>query len=259
MQQQRALVVVHVVLHGNRLAVRDNLQLQLLDVLVHRLLQRRQTALDVIDEDLIQFIRQIGSAAHVRYLTIRGVRFEEQLLRRLRRADRLLVDDILLRPIHHPNVAQLQRDNIAAQHRQCIGAGVHQINLGDHAQGAYAGWIHLFRQLNRVRRRQVRSGRRHCQDQTVLLRDERADQFTNATLDVGRLILDGHSRHSRQVDQGQSEHCRRVNLEIDWIVRNRFVGCHALRLFLNLAANLVKIIVTFSASVQELAPRVLRL
>ena len=63
----------------------------------------------------------------------------------------LLRVDILLTAVHHADEAELERVDAAGEDVDGVGAGVHEVKLGEDADGASALRIDGARELERVR------------------------------------------------------------------------------------------------------------
>jgi hypothetical protein len=167
----------------------------------------------------------------------------------------LFILDIQLAAIDHTNYSQLDRYDTSAQDIVGIRAVVHQVELGDDGESAAALGIGVARQLQRLRRREVRVGRGHGQDDRVRVVCVVEDHLADLLLDVDRLIAHGHLGQAGQVDQCECDHAWRVDLEHDGLLRDALVlACHAVGLGLDLRANLVKVGEDLVLEVQKDAP-----
>jgi hypothetical protein len=86
----------------------------------------------------------------VMYLRVRGMMPEEFILRRARLADASSLRDVLLAPVHDADVPQPQRHDLVAEIRARVRAAVHDVELGDDADGAFAVGVDGARQRERV-------------------------------------------------------------------------------------------------------------
>jgi hypothetical protein len=71
----------------------------------------------------------------------------------------LVALDILLGAVHHTNEAKFQRVHSAGQNVESIGAVVHQVELGEDADGPPAERIHMSGKLQSLRVDEIDIGR----------------------------------------------------------------------------------------------------
>mmetsp|Transcript_160689 Transcript_160689/g.390342 ORF Transcript_160689/g.390342 Transcript_160689/m.390342 type:complete len:229 (-) Transcript_160689:13-699(-) len=141
------------------------------------------------------------------------------------------------------------------QNIERIGARVHQIHLGEHANCAGALRIDLERHLERIRVGDVSVRRSHGKDHRRGVRDVLAAHRTNLCLDICGLISHRHLGDARQVNHRQVQHMGRVDLQVDGLLRDALVAPgRALRLALDLRADFGKISKARSRQVREFAP-----
>jgi hypothetical protein len=217
--------------------------------------QRRQKRVDVLQQQLLQRARQMRNAAARRDRFVHRVRLEVGLLVAERGAHRLVVDDVLLRAIDDANIAELERNHLTGEHRECIGAGVHDVELGDDAERALAGRIDIARQLERVRVGEIGVAGSDGENDGVVRTNEVEHHVANLHLDVGRLIADRHTRDARQVDKSQIDHFGRVHFEIDGRGRDALVGAgEAVGFALNFTTNFRKVSESNIGFVKKFAP-----
>ena len=112
-----------------------------------------------------------------------------------------------------------------------VGAGVHQVDLRQHADGAVALRVVLLDELEGGVGLQVHPRGAHHQDDRALLLDVPADHPLDLRLDVARLPLVGERRHREagQIDEGEVRHVRRVDSEEDRLVRHALLRAGARR------------------------------
>ena len=168
--------------------------------------QSGQRFADVIGELLIERLLQVGSAHAVGHVSIGRMGEEELTLGHEGGLDVLAAVDVLLRTIDDADVAATQRQQAVLEDFARVRAVVHEIELGDDADGAHARRIDLARQLERVRVGQVGVCRRHGQYETIVARHKLQYHALDLLLDVDRLVADRHLGDARQVDQRQVEH-----------------------------------------------------
>ena len=123
-----------------------------------------------------------------------------------RERDGPLVLDVALAAVDDRHVAQAQRDDAAGQNIHDVRPFVHQVHLGQHADGPLALRIDLARQLQAVRVGQVRVGGRDGQDDGVGLHDLLQHHVLDLPLDVFRLVAHGHFRQAGKIDEGEGQH-----------------------------------------------------
>ena len=70
-------------------------------------------------------------------------------------------------------------------------------------------------EFQRLRCRYVSVCGRHCQDDTVRVADVLHAHVSDQLLDVLRLVPDRDLRDAGEVDQGQGQHVRRVDTQVD--------------------------------------------
>ena len=110
-----------------------------------------------------------------------------------------------------------------------VGAGVHQVDLCEHAHGALARGVDLLDELHRGICLEIGSRRADEQDDRALLLDEGGDHASDLRLDVVWLALVGERRHRQagQVDERQVGHIRRVDAQEDGLVRYALLAARA--------------------------------
>ena len=80
--------------------------------------------------------------------------------------------DVLLTAINDSDVASPEWQRLIFQNISSVGAVVHEVEFGDDADGSRRPRVHFLRQLERVRVGQIRIGRRHGQNQAIVLGDK---------------------------------------------------------------------------------------
>ena len=80
---------------------------------------------------------------------------------------------------------------LAREDIHCVGALVHQVQLGAHADGAVSLRIHLLSYLERVRVGNVHIGGRNSENNDVRVFDELHDKLADLYFDVLWLPLNG--------------------------------------------------------------------
>ena len=170
-------------------------------------------------------------------------------------ADRPALRDVLLAPVHHTDVSEPQRDNFASDARDGVGAAVHDVELGDDADGPFAHGIHELGQCECVGVGEVGVGGGDGEDEARFAFDVGEDHVSDAFLDVGWLVPDWDARDAREVHQGHGEDVRGANLEADLLVRDAFVVAGApVGFALDLFADGFKLGEDLVWAVEELAP-----
>ena len=134
--------------------------------------------------------------------------------------DRLVGVDVLLAAVDDADEAEAQRVRAAGQNVECVGAAVHEVELGQHADRARSVGVDLVRELDGVRRGNVLVGRLHGEDDGVLLLDERQHHVAYLRLDVARLVAHRHTRDAGRVDQRERQHVGRVDAQDDRVGRH---------------------------------------
>ncbi|KAG5830427.1 hypothetical protein ANANG_G00310500, partial [Anguilla anguilla] len=90
--------------------------------------------------------------------------------------------------VDHAHEAQLDGDDPARQHVHGVRPGVHQVQLGDHGQGALTVGVHFPGQLERLGGGHVGVGGRDGQDDAVGVADVFQDELPDLDLDVFGLV-----------------------------------------------------------------------
>ena len=143
----------------------------------------------MLQQQRVQLLAQEARAVHRGHRGVEapqeGVLVAPLLLHRLPRVD------VALAAVDDADVAEAQRDELVGENRGGVGAGVHQIQLGDHADRAQPLRIHLARQLDGVAVRQVGVRCCHRHDDAVRLPDELQHHAPDDHLDVLRLVAHG--------------------------------------------------------------------
>lgn len=116
---------------------------------------------------MIQGSGQILSTASMGKVSVCRMSSKELFLLSQRIFHRITGIDILLAPVDDADETQLQRVGAASQNVQGIGPGIHQIQLGEHADGPKSSRIDGTRQLQRIRVRNVDVCGRNRQDDAV--------------------------------------------------------------------------------------------
>jgi len=115
--------------------------------------------------------------------------------------------------------------------------------------------VDLTSQLERVRVRDIGVGSGDGQDDGGGLGDVGADHGTNLLLDIGRLVADGYTRHTREIDERQIEHVGREDTQTNRLRRHSLVAASgAVGLGIDLLADAVKVVEALVGLVQELSP-----
>ena len=133
---------------------------------------------------------------------------KELLLRLKRRADLFALVNVPLTTVDNGHVTQTQRDDPPRQDIHHVRPLVHQIDLGEHAHSPRTIRVDLSRQLQAIRVCQVRIGRSDSKNDTCWFRNVLDQHFLNLPFDVARLVTDGHSRDTRQIDKRKRQHIR---------------------------------------------------
>lgn len=103
---------------------------------------------------------------------------------------RFVALNILLRSVDHTNKPKLQRVDPSGEDFQSIGAMIHQIKFGQHANGSFPLGIDLAGKLESLGVHKVDIGRGDCQDNTVRFGNILADQIFCLFLNICRLVAD---------------------------------------------------------------------
>lgn len=168
--------------------------------------------------------------------------------------DVLLIHDVLLRAIHYTDDAQLDGNDPTAQDIDGISTSVHEIQLGDHCQGAPAIGIHVLGQLKRLTSGHVRIGGRHSQNDRVGVLNILENQVFDLGLDILRLIAHRHLGDAGQIHQRQVDHVCGEYLQVNRLRTDALVGAGGtFRFVLDLVADLIEVRETL-LGVEEAAP-----
>lgn len=156
----------------------------------------------MIGKLLVESLLQIWCAHLVSHMSVGLMTKEKLAFASHCKGDVLSSFDILLRAIHHANVASSQRQQLIFENVTRICSLIHQIQLSDDTDRADSLWVDLLRQLQSVRVCQIRVGGCDGENQTCFLLDELENHLLDLVLNVNRLIADGDFRETRQIDEG---------------------------------------------------------
>lgn len=172
---------------------------------------------------------ELGTAA-MGDVAVAGVITEKVNLGEKLLAHGLVRVDVLLRAIYDADEAELEGVHATGEDVQRVGAGVHEVELGEHANRAPSLRVDVARELERVRVGEVHVGRadgedhagrrtgqhfnflRQKRDEPVGLGDVVKHEISDLTLNIGGLIPDRDLGEAGKVDQREIEHFRRVDL-----------------------------------------------
>ena len=234
-------------------------RLELLRILLQRArdagLDVGQGLLDVHHQDEVELSGQIGRAAVGALVPIGLVVLEKVLFGLEGRVDGLLVVNVPLSAVDDRDIAETERDDAPSQDVDHIGALVHQIHLGEDADGALALGVHLSGQLQAVRVGEIDVGGGDGQDDGVGLLDVLEDHVSDLALDIAGLVANGHAGQAGKIDEGEVEDVWGVDAQVDG---GRGDACVPANLGLGLPAdlipNLVEVKELLAWDVEELAP-----
>mmetsp|Transcript_22946 Transcript_22946/g.33278 ORF Transcript_22946/g.33278 Transcript_22946/m.33278 type:complete len:228 (-) Transcript_22946:605-1288(-) len=184
-QQAAALAPVHGV-HG--VPQRAHLLGHLHGHLGDLLLDFRQRVSDVVHQHGVQGFGQGRGGAPVEEVLVSGVLLEEPPLPHQALLHVHVAFNVPLPAVHHGHVPAPERDHPVLQHVRGVGPRVHEVQLGQHANGPVSLRIHLPGQLEGIGVRQVGVGRCDCQDNTLGVGNELQAQLPDLVLDVQRLV-----------------------------------------------------------------------
>lgn len=139
----------------------------------------------------IQRPRQVLGATATRNVTVGRVVSEEVGLGLESLVHWLVPLDVLLRPVYHTNEAQLEGVHTAGEYVQCVCAMVHEVDLGEDADGPSPERVDMSCELEGFRVDDVDVRRGDGEDDAVRFRDVLRDEISGLLLDVGRLVADG--------------------------------------------------------------------
>lgn len=200
-----------------------------------------QRAADVLHQQRVEPVAEVLRAHAVAPVGVVGL--EEPALVLPLQMHVLARVDVLLAAVDHAHVAQLQRDHVPVEDVAGVRALVHDVHLGDHADGALAGGIVLLRQLDRIAQGEVGVRGRDGHDDAGRLADVPNHHVAQDLLDVPRLIADRIARDAGEVDESQVYHVWRIDLEVDGLVGHADARSgFALSLAYDFVADFVKII-----------------
>mmetsp|Transcript_65494 Transcript_65494/g.109896 ORF Transcript_65494/g.109896 Transcript_65494/m.109896 type:complete len:722 (+) Transcript_65494:87-2252(+) len=187
-------------------------------------LQLRQDLADVLEQDGVQHLPEVRRAHAAGDAAVLGVAGDELLLGLQGATDVLFLKDVLLPAVDHADVPALQGHHFAHQDVHRVRALVHQVQLREDADGPVARRVDFAGDGQGVGVGQVVVGGGHGEDDAVLLRDVLHDEVADLHVHVRGLVPDRDLRDARQVDEGQVEHVRRVDLELDRLAGDRLPG-----------------------------------
>lgn len=117
---------------------------------------------------MVQCLGQEFCAAAMGDIAVDRVGPEEVVLLLARFVHRQVLHNILLAPVYDTDKAEFEWIRPTSEHVECVGAGVHEIELGQYAQSTQAARVDRASELERIRVGQVDVGRRDCQDDTAM-------------------------------------------------------------------------------------------
>lgn len=170
----------------------------------------------------------------MRDVPVNWVVLEEVLLLATSIVQRQVQVDVLLGSVDHTDEAQLERVGATSEHIQCVGASVHEVQLGEDTERAETPGVNGTRKLKGIRVGQVNVGGRDGKDNAVWrqhkvtrryeakggglrvgLGDVVEYKVLNLPLNVGGLIANRNLGQTGQVDEREVQDTRSVDLEVD--------------------------------------------
>mmetsp|Transcript_831 Transcript_831/g.5187 ORF Transcript_831/g.5187 Transcript_831/m.5187 type:complete len:200 (-) Transcript_831:465-1064(-) len=199
---------------------------------------------------MVQHHGEPWSAANLRNIVVHTICAEELFLLKQCVTDSLGLVDVILRSVHHSNVAQAQRVHFSCEILLCICALVHNIKFCDHTDGSVTIWIHTPRKVKRIAVGKVRICWGYCKDDASGALDITVYHIFDHLLNVVRLISHWHFGDTRKIHQGHGEYILAVDFEPDLFFRDSFVVSHFSICFgLNLIADGAEFIELLSGQV----------
>jgi hypothetical protein len=101
----------------------------------------RQLVPDMIQQHLVQGLGQMLGAVPMGYIPIRGMTLEEIGFGLERVSHGFFRVDVLLAPVDEADETEFERVDASGEDVERVGAGVHEIEFGEDADGASALWI----------------------------------------------------------------------------------------------------------------------
>eukprot|EP00958_Prasinococcus_capsulatus_P010457 scaffold1023_cov292-Prasinococcus_capsulatus_cf.AAC.1 len=243
-----------------RLSHARDLLLELLGLRVHQVGDHGHLLLDHRQEMVAQRLGQEGRAHAEGDVLVLGVGFEVLLLLATCRDHVHVPVEILLRAVDDAHEREARLVGVAHEDLPGVGALVHQVKLGEHAEGSLPRGVHLLGEAQAVAVGQVRIGRRHRQHDAVGLADVLLHHILDLVHDGLRLPLGGDLGQARQVHQRQVHHVRRIDGQVDGHRRHIAALAHgAVRLCLDLLAHVLEVAQLAPLEVAELAVLVVAL
>lgn len=225
---------------------------------------------------VVELACEEGRAAELGLGLVRRVVLEERPFGFESRRDGLGVVDITLAAVDDWDVAKTQRNDTSSENIYDVcslvpGAMsistvqytgekgyIHQVDLGEYTDRPQTLRVDFTRHLQTVRVGEILVGSGNGENDTTRLGDILHEHIADLLLDVLRLVSNGNLRQAGQIDEGECEHVRRVNAQVDRQGRD---ACVAARLGFGIAhdlvANLVEVVELLAGEMEELAPFVL--
>lgn len=105
----------------------------------------------------------------MREVAVDRVVLEEILLFPPSIVHRYVLHDVLLTAVDDADKAQFERVCPPGEHVERVGASVHEVQLGEHAERAQSTGVHRARELQRVRVGQIHIRGRHRQNHPAIV------------------------------------------------------------------------------------------
>ena len=128
------------------------------------------------------------------------------------------VNNILLRPVFDSDKAESELDILALEHAFGIRSLVHDVDLGNDANGSDALWIEFPGHLQAVGSSHVCVGRQHAKDDCPVIAAVPGCHVLGYLLDIFILAVDRNTSDTWQVHHGQVGACVRVNVQNNWFI-----------------------------------------
>mmetsp|Transcript_4795 Transcript_4795/g.30407 ORF Transcript_4795/g.30407 Transcript_4795/m.30407 type:complete len:327 (-) Transcript_4795:593-1573(-) len=135
-----------------------------------------------------------------------------------------LTVDVCLRSIDDPNPSVLEHAGPPIQYVQGVGSAIHDVQLGQHPDGAIPIRIHSPGHADGIRGCNVRVGRGHGQYDDVVSFHEVHHHVVDVLDDAFRLSFDGYFGEPWHVHQGERGHVLRMHGQLDGFWRDGFAG-----------------------------------
>mmetsp|Transcript_18366 Transcript_18366/g.44213 ORF Transcript_18366/g.44213 Transcript_18366/m.44213 type:complete len:323 (-) Transcript_18366:49-1017(-) len=185
---------------------------------------------------------------------IGGMVLEKSLLLLKCLSDFLAALDVGLAAVLDTSVTQTQRHILTQEHLGGVGAAVHQVNLCDDSDGPQTLWVHLARQLEGIRRRQICVGGHDGENDGPGVAHIAQRHLTRQFLNIVCLVaaLHGHPCDAGQVNEGEVGALRRIHRQHYRLVNDALVlSCDFVGESFDFAADLLEVGVLLLGALEQ--------